>query len=1058
MSASARPRLLYLVHCYDNLAGVELHTRALAEGLADRFEVAVAYPHQDRLRLLRGGAAVEYPADPPVWPATPYRAPRTEQALAHILDAVRPDLIHVQHFLHWPLSVLDQAADRGVPVVVSFHDFYAITPRFTMQGTDDPEQTFTPAFARAAFGADLSAYLAERRRLLSAALARAAARVVVSPFLERQLARIFPGPYRVIEYGIPPFAPRPAPPHGPGLRFGCVGSLIPQKGWRSVLDAFPEVRRRHPDAQLHFHGGPVPPLPAPEGVTFHGPYLPADLPRLCAGLDVAVIPSVFAETHCLVLSEMWMAGLPVAVADIGALGERVADGVNGKKFRPGDRAAIAETLCWFLEHDDWRRWQLPRPRPVDAMLADYDSLYRELLAARPKPTDAGPRPQPDLLVVQVCDFLDDGDRFYRYHLPSRRLARLPGVRVIDCHYLHHLLPELLEAADVLVLQFIHDWGLLGMIERRRAAGLVTVFEANDDFFDLQPWNPIALQWQDRAVQEQFRQFLRAADAVQTSTEVLAQRWRTEARAVAVFANQLAGVPPLPPLPQRPLTIGWAGSPGHFADWYHVAPLLQTWLDAHPDVHLAVMTHDFARSFFRLPPERYHFTSFGSIADYYRFLPSLDIGLAPLLPSAYNRGRSDVKYLEYAACGVVGVYADLEPYRDSVHDGATGLLYRSGPELLACLDRLAADAGLRQRLRQQAHARVSAQRLADQHIGRRLDFYRGLLTRPPRGGPLTAEVTAAAVCEGEYWQLRPGQAEQTLLATVQEPPTPAAAVTLARLVERQPTYLAALRHLGRLHNDLKEPGAALPYLERARARQPEDARTLCEIGRALFLLNDAAGARAVLEEGLARQPLYYPGWQYLLRLLALHPSESGPARAERARDLFPACYPLALAGVPLHPPAAAVALLHRLLDQHAPTFSEEKPAAALAFGQAIAATLRAAGGTAETLALLRRACAVFPESARLASWLGQALYQAGQVLGVARAPGPGPGAAPGGAALARRVPHRGRTPAVRAVRRAHPPLDRNLCRRLTPAVQRRRSESEQIPQFPQFSVDGRLHRR
>ena len=39
-----------------------------------------------------------------------------------------------------------------------------------------------------------------------------------------------------------------------------------------------------------------------------------------AGFDVAVIPSVFAETYCLVLSEMWMAGLPVAVSDIGALG------------------------------------------------------------------------------------------------------------------------------------------------------------------------------------------------------------------------------------------------------------------------------------------------------------------------------------------------------------------------------------------------------------------------------------------------------------------------------------------------------------------------------------------------------------------------------------------------------------------------------------------------------------------------------------------------------------------------------------------------------------------
>src|SRR5689334_14188674 len=153
MPAAAKPRLLYLVHQYDNPGGVELHTRALAEGLSDRYETAVAFPHQGRIRLMSGpGRAADYPADPPAWPVTPHRAPRTEESLARILDAVKPDLIHVQHFLHWPLAVIDRAVESGVPVVVSFHDFYAVTPLFTMQGADDPEQTFTPAWSRSAFG------------------------------------------------------------------------------------------------------------------------------------------------------------------------------------------------------------------------------------------------------------------------------------------------------------------------------------------------------------------------------------------------------------------------------------------------------------------------------------------------------------------------------------------------------------------------------------------------------------------------------------------------------------------------------------------------------------------------------------------------------------------------------------------------------------------------------------------------------------------------------------------------------------------------------------------
>ena len=128
-----------------------------------------------------------------------------------------------------------------------------------------------------------------------------------------------------------------------------------------------------------------------------------------------------------------------------------------------------------------------------------------------------------MLIVQVCDFRDDGDGHYRLNEPSRQLGQLPDVTVVDVHFLHRSLPELTSAADVLVLHFVNDWELLSLCERRRAAGKVTVFEANDYFFDLQPWNPIAAQWLDRGVRELYELFLKSADAVQTSTDELARR-------------------------------------------------------------------------------------------------------------------------------------------------------------------------------------------------------------------------------------------------------------------------------------------------------------------------------------------------------------------------------------------------------------------------------------------------------------------------------------------------------------------------------------------------------
>jgi hypothetical protein len=60
------PRLLYLVHCYDACAGVELHTRALAEGLRDGYEITVAFPSKGQIEVRRGAETIlTYPADTP---------------------------------------------------------------------------------------------------------------------------------------------------------------------------------------------------------------------------------------------------------------------------------------------------------------------------------------------------------------------------------------------------------------------------------------------------------------------------------------------------------------------------------------------------------------------------------------------------------------------------------------------------------------------------------------------------------------------------------------------------------------------------------------------------------------------------------------------------------------------------------------------------------------------------------------------------------------------------------------------------------------------------------
>ncbi len=51
----------------------------------------------------------------------------------------------------------------------------------------------------------------------------------------------------------------------------------------------------------------------------------------------------------------------------------------------------------------------------------------------------------------------------------------------------------------------------------------------------------------------------------------------------------------------------------------------------------------------------------------------DIFIAPLIDNQFNRCKSAIKYLEYSALGVPGVYSRLSPYSSVVKHGENGFL-------------------------------------------------------------------------------------------------------------------------------------------------------------------------------------------------------------------------------------------------------------------------------------------------------------------------------------------------------------------------------------------------
>jgi hypothetical protein len=100
-----------------------------------------------------------------------------------------------------------------------------------------------------------------------------------------------------------------------------------------------------------------------------------------------------------------------------------------------------------------------------------------------------------------------------------------------------------------------------------------------------------------------------------------------------------------------------------------------------------------------------------IANYDRFFRKFarfgfDVGLAPLRDDIFHRSKTNVKFREYAACGIAGIYSNVGAYARCVEDGVTGLLVSNEPGAwFDAVSRLLKDVELRQAIQEQAREYV-----------------------------------------------------------------------------------------------------------------------------------------------------------------------------------------------------------------------------------------------------------------------------------------------------------------------------------------------------------------
>jgi glycosyltransferase involved in cell wall biosynthesis len=265
-----------------------------------------------------------------------FEMPREQPALLRLLRDMKPVAAELHHFLNHDPSVLEIIRALGIPYEAHTHDYAWFCPRIALLGREDRYCGEPAPAACETCVEEMGTYLHEDIRV-SALLDRSrtilsGARRIVAPSqdaatrMARHFREISP---IVIPHEDDDDVDEPPPiPFVAGMVCVCIaGAIGLHKGFHVLLECARDAEQRTLDLTFVVAGTTIDDqrLLDTGRVFVTGPYRPDEAVTLiqAQGAALALLPSIWPETWCLGLTELWRAGLRVAAFDIGAPAERI---------------------------------------------------------------------------------------------------------------------------------------------------------------------------------------------------------------------------------------------------------------------------------------------------------------------------------------------------------------------------------------------------------------------------------------------------------------------------------------------------------------------------------------------------------------------------------------------------------------------------------------------------------------------------------------------------------------------------------------------------------------
>ncbi|MGA3002125.1 MAG: glycosyltransferase [Acetobacteraceae bacterium] len=269
-------------------------------------------------------------------PELRFELPRERASLVRLLSGLQPVAAELHHLLNHDTSVFEVIRALGIPYNAHVHDYAWFCPRIALVGRGDrycgePAPTVCQTCVN-----ELGGYLHEdigvtALRDRSMTILSGAKRIIAPSYdTATRLARHFPGIFPVViphEDDAAMAEPPPIPCVSGTVRVCVAGAIGLHKGFHVLLACALDAKHRELDLTFVVAGTTIDDerLMDTGRVFVTGPYQPDDAVALIRAqrAALALLPSIWPETWCLGLTELWRAGLRVAAFDIGAPAERI---------------------------------------------------------------------------------------------------------------------------------------------------------------------------------------------------------------------------------------------------------------------------------------------------------------------------------------------------------------------------------------------------------------------------------------------------------------------------------------------------------------------------------------------------------------------------------------------------------------------------------------------------------------------------------------------------------------------------------------------------------------